>query len=130
MDRTSKLNIFQDIQHFYVHSLSSILAVFTRSVFVISCLLLSFFVLTTTLLSPIDNAIVINIDPIINTGLLFSLVFITLLLVSYLSVMMNNNPARQKMAFFLSRVNTPNEYFSCAEARCTKRCRAPFFRFR
>ncbi|MFT4574379.1 MAG: hypothetical protein ACI85E_001586 [Marinomonas primoryensis] len=110
-----KMNIFQDI----VHSLSGVLAVSSRPFIV---LFLSFFV-TIALSSS-------SIEPILNPVLFFSIVLTTLLLVGYLSFMININPARQKLAFFLTRVNTTNEYFSRAEARCMKRCRAPFFRFR
>ncbi|QKK78820.1 putative transmembrane protein [Marinomonas primoryensis] len=117
-----KLNIFQDILHFSVHSLSSALAASMRPFITVSCLFLCFFVFTTLFSS--------SVEPILNSGLLSGLALITLLLVSYLSLMININPARQKMAFFLTRVGAPYGYSYRAEARYTKRCRAPFFRFR
>ncbi|MGO2510421.1 MAG: hypothetical protein ACTH6W_00995 [Marinomonas polaris] len=124
-----KLNKFQDILHHYVHSVSSILADYLRPAIAASCLFLSFFVLTPALFS-ISNLSVINIDPILNAGLVYSFVFTTLLLVSYWSVMTNINPARQILAFSLFRVFAPNERLNRAEARCMMRCGAPFFRFR
>lgn len=129
MNRMDKLNNFQDILHHYVHSVSSVLADSLRLFVAVSCLFLSFFVLIVAPFS-VDNPNVINIDPILNAGLVFSLVFITLLLVSCWSVMANINPARQKLAFSLFRVFAPNEQLSRAEARCMMRCGAPFFRFR
>ena len=129
MNRMDKLNKFQDILHHYVHSVSSILADYLRPAIAASCLFLSFFVLTPALFS-ISNLSVINIDPILNAGLVYSFVFTTLLLVSYWSVMTNINPARQILAFSLFRVFAPNERLNRAEARCMMRCGAPFFRFR
>ncbi|WP_441852084.1 hypothetical protein [Marinomonas polaris] len=123
------MNKFQDILHHYVHSVSSILADYLRPAIAASCLFLSFFVLTPALFS-ISNLSVINIDPILNAGLVYSFVFTTLLLVSYWSVMTNINPARQILAFSLFRVFAPNERLNRAEARCMMRCGAPFFRFR
>jgi len=129
MNRMDKLNKFQDIQHHYVHSVSSVLADSLRHAATVSCLFLIFFLLIAAPLS-VDNQSVINIDPIFNAGLASSLVFITLLLVSYWSVMVNINPARQKLAFSLFHVFAPNEQPSRAEARCMMRCGAPLFRFR
>lgn len=129
MNRMDKLNKFQDILHHYVHSVSSVLANSLRLVVAVSCLFCSFFVLIAAPFS-VDSPNVINIDPIFNAGLVSSLVFITLLLVSYWPVMANINPARQKLAFSLFRVFAPNEQLSRAEARCMMRCGAPFFRFR
>lgn len=129
MNRMNKLNKSQDILHHYMHLVSSVLAKFLRPAIAVSFLFLSFF---TLIAAPyfIDNLGVISSDPIIKAGLLFSLVFTTLLLVSYWSVMTNINPARQKMAFSLVYVIAPTEQASRAEARCIMRCRAPFFRFR
>lgn len=129
MNRMNKLNKFQDILHHYVHSVSSILADSLRPAIAASCLFLSFFVLTPALFS-ISNLSVINIDPILNAGLVSSLAFTTLLLVSYWSVMININLARQKLAFSLFHVFAPNEQSSRAEARYMMSCGAPFFRFR
>ncbi len=129
MNRMDKLNKFQDILHHYVHSVSSVLANSLRLVVAVSWLFCSFFVLIAAPFS-VDSPNVINIDPIFNAGLVSSLVFITLLLVSYWPVMANINPARQKLAFSLFRVFAPNEQLSRAEARCMMRCGAPFFRFR
>lgn len=129
MNRMDKLNKFKDILHHYLHLVSSILADSLRPAIAVSCLFLSFFILVSTPTS-IDSHGVINIDPILNTGLVFSFVFTTLLLVSYWSVMTNINPARQILAFSLFRVFAPNEQLSRAEARCMMRCGAPFFRFR
>lgn len=129
MNRMDKLNNFQDILHHCVHSVSSVLADSLHSVAAVSCLFLSFYVLTAAPFS-VNNQSVINIDPILNTGLVYSLVFTTLLLVSYWSVMTNINPARQMLAFSLFRVFAPNEQLNRAEARCMMRCGAPFFRFR
>jgi len=107
MDRMNKLNIFQDILHFCLYRPSSVLTAFLRLFIVVFFLFLSVFVLTTTLFSSsADLQAVINIDPILNSGPFSSLVLIALLLVSYLSVMTNINPARQKLAFFLFRVGT------------------------
>ena len=128
-NRMDKLNNFQDIMHHYLHSVSSILAASLRSVIAMSCLFLCFSVLLVTF-SSVDNHKVINIDPILNTGLFSGLVFITLLLVRYWSHMININPARQKLAFSLFHVFAPNERPNRAEARCMMRCGAPFFRFR
>jgi hypothetical protein len=124
-----KLNKFQDILHHYVHSVSSVLADSLRSAVAVFCLFFSFFALIVAPFS-IDNQDVINIDPIFNAGLASGLAFITLLLVSYWSVMTNINPARQKLAFSLVHAFAPNERPSRAEARCMMRCGAPFFRFR
>ena len=129
MNRMDKLNKFQDILHHYVHSVSSILADSLRPVIAASCLFLSFFVLVSAPFF-IGNLGVINIDPILNAGLVSSLVFTTLLLVSYWSVMTHNNLARQKLAFSLFHVFAPNEQPSRAEVRYMMSCGAPFFRFR
>lgn len=130
MNRMDKLNKFQDILHHYVHSVSSVLADSLRPAVTVSCLFLCFFVFTTVAPSSVDNLGVISIDPIIKAGLLLSLVFTTLLLVSYWSVMTNINPARQKLAFSLIRVFAAIQQSSRAEARCMMRCGAPLFRFR
>lgn len=129
MNRMDKLNKFQDILRHRVHSVSSVLADSLRLDFAVSCLLLSFSVMIAAPFS-IFNPSVINIDPIPNAGLCFSLAFIALLLVSYWSVMTNINPARQKLAFSLFHVFALNERLSRAEARCVMRCGAPLFRFR
>ncbi|WP_147243832.1 hypothetical protein [Marinomonas rhizomae] len=123
------MNKFQDILQHYVHSVSSVLADSLRPAVAVSCLFLSFFVLISAPFS-VNNPNVINIDLIPNAGLVTSIVFITLLLVSYWSVMTNINPARQKLAFSLFHVFAPNEQPSRAEARCMMRCGAPLFRFR
>lgn len=129
MNRMDKLNKFQDILYHYVHSVSSVLADSLRPVAAVSYLFLSLYVLIAAPFS-VNNQSVINIDPILNAGLVYSFVFTTLLLVSYWSVMTNINPARQILAFSLFRVFAPNEQLDRAEARCMKRCGAPFFRFR
>ena len=129
MNRMNKLNNFQDILRHCMHSISSVLAETLRVAVAVSCLFVSFFVLITTL-SSVDSLSVISIDPIIKAGLLLSVVFTTLLLVSYWSVMTNINPARQKLAFSLFHVFAPNEQACRAEARCMMSCGAPFFRFR
>ncbi|MGO2353842.1 MAG: hypothetical protein ACTH58_03785 [Marinomonas foliarum] len=123
------MNNFQDILHHCMHSVSSVLADSLRPVIAVSCLCLCFFVFTAAP-SSVDSLGVISVDPIIKTGLPLSLVFTTLLLVSYWSVMTNINPARQILAFSLVHVFAPNEQSSRAEARRMLRCRAPFFRFR
>lgn len=123
-----KLNQFQDILHHYVNSVSSVLATFLRPIFAVQPFIS--WLLLLAIISSIGNQTVIKIDPIFNAGLLSSLVFISLLMVSYWFVMTNINPARQQMAFSLLHVFAPNEQLSRAEARCMMRCGAPFFRFR
>lgn len=128
MKRMDKLKKIQDILHHYVNSVSSVLANFLRPVFAGHCLAL--LLLLVTISSLTDGHMAITTDPIFNTMPLFSIVFISLLLVSYWSITTNNNLARQKMAFSLLRTDVPKERLNRAEARCAMRCRAPFFRFR
>ncbi|MCW4630346.1 hypothetical protein [Marinomonas rhodophyticola] len=116
---------FQDILHHYVNSISSMLANFLRPVFAGLCLALLLPLVTIS--SFIDSQTVIMTDPIFNTMPLFSIVFISLLLVSYWSITTNNNLARQKMAFSLLRTDVPKERLNRAEARCAMRCRGSLF---
>jgi hypothetical protein len=123
-----KLNAFQRILLVSLHDISNVLAASLRPLSVVFAVFL--FALTAFSLLVMGGFEAIVTDPIFNAGLVASLVFMPLLLVSYWSVMANNNPARQILAFSLIRVIAPNEQSRCAEARRTMRCGAPFFRFR
>ena len=129
MKRMDKLKKFQDILHHYVNSVSSVLANFLRPVFANQRPTL-FLLLLVTISSLTDNHMVIMTDPIFNMALLSSVIFISLLLVGYWSVTINNNLARHKMAFSLLRTDAPKERLNGAEVPFAMRCRAPFFRFR
>lgn len=123
-----KLKYFQVVSHSYLNMISSELATLWRLFVVFSYLLLSIILITVSYHG--GDFVVALHDLILQAELKISFSLVVSFLIGCWLIMVNNNLARQILAFFKNCVVVIDRQPVRAAARSTSRCRASLFRFR